>query len=59
MKYIIVTDGDEARFVHSVNELIQAGWVLHGGVAHSMTDDFDHYAQAMIKHDDSEGVSGE
>jgi len=53
IEYTVVFDNDWEQFVTLVNERLQAGWRLQGGISLSVTetDDFRYrwFAQAMIR----------
>lgn len=52
MEYKVVSDSDLAAMVEVVNEMLDEGWSLQGGVCIACTDrddDIDIYAQAMIR----------
>lgn len=51
MKYeLIVRDGIESMN-EAVNEMLQDGWQLQGGISVTATDRIYYYCQAMVKHD--------
>lgn len=52
MKYeLIVRDGIESMN-EAVNEMLQDGWRLQGGISVTATDRIYYYCQAMVKHDE-------
>ena len=52
MKYeLVVRDGIESMN-EAVNEMLQDGWQLQGGVAITNRSTTFYYCQAMIKHDE-------
>ncbi len=49
MKYNIITSNKVKEVVKKVNELLEDGWDLHGGVVLSITEGEDVFAQALTK----------
>lgn len=53
MKYeLVVRDGIESMN-EAVNEMLQDGWQLQGGISVTSTDRVYYYCQAVVKHDEA------
>lgn len=49
MEYTIVESDNSKKVIESVNELLNDGYELVGGISTSITDDEVYYTQAMVK----------